>query len=159
MKIKRRMLTWGYLIVVGWFLAVAHAKGETINYTAQLKTEETKYKSPSDMLDMVPVLGKIPRAFSLGDGYSVKFSADQLRIDHLSRDSRVKPTPRTCTIGLSYSAPVGGSFSSRFDLPLFNAPTLAWSDWSRSSISDYAVCMSRTPVDHAALKIALSARF
>jgi hypothetical protein len=50
-------------------------------------------------------------------------------------------------------------FSTRIDLPIFHSPTLAMSDWSRDSLGDYVVYMSRTPVNHPALTLSISARF
>ncbi len=159
MKIKRRKLvTWGFLIAAGWFLAVAHAKGETVNYTAQIKSQETKYKTPEDLIDKIPFLGEIPRTFLVGDGYTMKLSGMQLRIDHMARNSHSKGEKRTCMVGLSYTSPVA-FFTTRIDVPIFHSPTLALSDWSRSSLGDYVVYMSRLPVDHAALTLAITARF
>ena len=157
-KKSRKLMTWGFLIAAGWFLAIAHAKGETMNYTSQLKAQETKYQKPEDLLDKIPFLGEIPRTFLMGDGYTMKLSVNQLRIDHMGRNSRSKGEKRSCMVGLSYTTPVA-FFTTRVDVPIFHSPTLAWADWSRSSVGDYVVYMSRLPADHASLTLSLSARF
>ncbi len=155
---RKKLVTWGYIIAAGWFIAVAHAKGESLNYTSQLKAQETKYKTPEDMLSKIPFLGDIPRSFLMGDGYTMKLSGTQLRIDHMGRASKSKGEKRTCMVGLSYTTPVA-FFTSRVDVPLFHSPTLALSDWSRSSMGDYVLYLSRIPATHASLQLALTARF
>jgi len=152
------MVTWGFVIAAGWFLAVAHAKGETMNYAVQVQAQDTQYKTPEDLISKIPFLGEIPRTFLMGDGYTMKLSGRQLRIDHMGNSSHTQGNQRTCMVGLSYTTPVA-FFTSRIDIPLFTSPTLALADWSRSSLGDYVVYMSRSPVDHAALTLALTARF
>ena len=158
MKSKKKFIVWVYVIAAGWFLAVAHARGETMKYTEQLKAQESRYKSPEDLLDKIPFLGDIPRTFLFGDGYTMKLSGDHLRIDHMGRRSRSKGANRTCMVGVSYTTPVA-FFATRIDVPLLNAPTLALADWQVSSIGDYVVYMSRIPADHKTLTLSITARF
>jgi hypothetical protein len=158
MKMRRRLIAWGYVIAAGWFLAIAHARGASVNYASAAKAEETKYRSPEDMIAMVPFLSSIPRTFLFGDGYTMKLSADHMRIDHMGRDSRSQGAQRTCMLGVSYTAPVA-FFTTRIDMPIFHSPTLALSDWSPSSLGDYVVYMSRLPATHSSLTLTLSARF
>ena len=159
MKIRKgKLLTYGYIIAAGWFLAVTHARGASIDYSAAAKAEETAYKTPEDMLEMVPILKMFPRTITLGQGYLINLSSGQLRINHRTRESR-EAKSNLCSIGLSYSAPVAGSLSSQISLPLFHASDLMASDWSRNSFGDYDVTMNRTTLDHPVLKIALTARF
>ena len=159
MKIRKgKLLTWGYIIAAGWYLAVAHARGETMNYSSQVKSQETKYKAPEDMIEMVPVLNKLPRTLLLGQSTIIKLSPDQLRINHRTHETRTtKAEP--CMIGLSYIAPMSGSLSSQINIPLFHAPNLTTLDWSRNAWGDYEVSMNRQAMDHATLKFALNARF
>jgi hypothetical protein len=140
------------------FLWAASARAVSVNYNAQVQAEATKYHTPEDVMDMVPGLNQLPRTLRFGEGYTVKFSSDRLKIHHETRETRTGKT-ESCRIGLSYSAPVGGSLSSEINLPLFHAPTLGTSDWSRSSFGDYDVSMTRTALDHSAFKVALTARF
>jgi hypothetical protein len=158
MKSKRKALTWVYVIAAGYFLAVAHARGESMNYTAQIKAEESRYRSPEDLLDKIPFLGNIPRSFLFGDGYTMKLSGQSLRIDHMGRRSRSKGINRTCMVGLSYTTPVA-FFATRIDVPILHSPTLALNDWQKSSVGDYVVYMSRIPADHKTLTLAFTARF
>jgi hypothetical protein len=159
MRIRRgKLLTWGYIIAAGWFLAVAHARGAAINYASDAKADTTMYRTPEDMIEMVPILNKLPRTLNLGQGYLVNLSSDHLLINHRTSESQ-KAKAEPCSIGLSYSAPVAGSLSSQFNLPLFHATDLMASDWSRNPFGDYDVSMNRTTLDHPVLKIALSARF
>ncbi len=158
MKTSRRLFTWGFVIAAGWFLAVAHAKGDTINYATQAKSQDSQYKTPDDVLDKIPFLGEIPRTFLMGDGYTMKLSIDQLRVDHMGNHSHTKGVNRTCMVGVSYTTPVA-FFTTRVDLPIFSSPTLALSDWQANSLGDYVVYMSRLPVDHATLMLSLTARF
>ena len=157
-KKSRRMATWGFVIAAGWFLTIAHAKGETINYAAQVAEQNSKYNTPEDLIDKIPFLGEIPRTFLMGDGYTMKLSGKELRIDHMGSNSNSNGQQRTCMLGLSYITPVA-FFTTRVDVPLFHSPTMAMADWSRDSVGDYVVYMSRTPVDHAALTLSLTARF
>jgi hypothetical protein len=157
-KKSRKLVTWGFVIAAGWFLAIAHAKGESLNYNSQTKVPDSKYQRPEDLLDKIPFLGEIPRTFLMGDGYTMKLSGMSLRIDHMGRNSRTKGEKRTCMVGVSYVTPVA-FFTTRVDIPLFSSPTLALADWQANSLGDYVVYMSRLPVNHAALTLAVSARF
>jgi hypothetical protein len=159
MRKSKKLVAWVYLIAAGWFLAVAHAKGETLNYAAQVAAkDDTQYKTPEDLLNKVPFLGDIPRTYSLGDRYSMKLSGMELRVDHMGYHSSSSSKSRVCMVGVSYTTPVA-FFTTRVDVPLFNSPTLALSDWKASSPGDYVVYMSRLPVDHATLMLSLSAKF
>jgi hypothetical protein len=158
MKTKRRYIVWVYVIAAGWFLAVAHARGDVANYATQVKSQDSQYKTPEDVLDKIPFLGEIPRTFLMGDGYSMKLTVDQMRIDHMGNHSHTKGVNRTCMLGVSYTTPVA-FFTTRIDLPIFSSPTLALSDWQTNSLGDYVVYMSRLPVDHATLMLSLTARF
>ena len=156
---KRTLATLGYVIAAGWCVAVSHAHGENLNYASRVKAaQDTRYKSPDDVLDAIPFLGEIPRSFLMGDGYTMKLSGMEMRIDHMGRASRTKGEKRACMFGLSYTTPVA-FFTTRVDLPLFSSPTLALSDWKANSMGDYVVYMSRLPVDHATMMLSLSARF
>ncbi len=158
MKVKRKYIAWIYVIAAGWFLAVSRSHGEVVDYTAQVKTQESRYQRPEDLIDKIPFLSEIPRTFLFGDGYTMRLSADQLRIDHIGQRSRSKGKNRACRLGVSYTTPVA-SFSTRIDLPLLHSPTLALSDWEASSMGDYVVYMSRLPAKSAATMLSFTARF
>jgi hypothetical protein len=159
MKIRKsKLATWGYIIAAGWFLAVSHARGETVNYATDQKAEATAYRTPQDMLDMVPGLKEIPKTITLGQGYLIDFGGNQLHVNYRTRESR-KAKKQICTLGLSYTTPVAGFFSSQLNLPLMGATDLMSSDWSRNSLGDYEVVMNRMAVSHPILKLAFSAHF
>src|ERR1041384_4771103 len=100
MRRANRILTWVYVIAAGWFLAVSRAKGDTLHYSgAQVQaSQSTQYRTPDDMLDMIPFLGQIPRSFLFGDGYTMKLSPNELRIDHMGRNSQSRGVERTCMV-------------------------------------------------------------
>jgi hypothetical protein len=159
MKIRKgKLITWGYLIAAGWFLAISHARGATVNYATDTKSEETSYKTPEDMIDMVPGLKCLPRNFTLGQGYMVNLTSSEIQIHHRSKETR-KAKATSCSVGVSYTAPVAGSLSSQLNLPLFHATDLSSMDWSRNSIGDYDVSMNRLVSDRTVLKLAFNARF
>jgi len=120
--------------------------------------EVSKYQHPEDLLDMVPFLSEIPRSFLIGDGYKMKISSRELRIDHMANDTHAPASRRNCSLGLSYTTPVA-FFTSRVDIPFFSADTLAWDSWTRNSVGDYVVYFSKTPVDASSVRLVLSARF
>lgn len=160
MKNLRGLLISGLAVVAGSLTVASSAQAEPMNYALQAKAEETKYRTPEDLLDKIPFLGEIPRTFLLGDGYKMKLSADSLRIDHMGTRSRSRTlNQRNCMIGISYTTPVAGFFTTRVDLPILNAETPKWSDWSVSSLGDYVVYMSRTPAESAAFRLSISAKF
>jgi hypothetical protein len=156
---RRKLITWGYIIAAGWFLSIAHARGEIIHYGDAAKAQETKYKTPEDVFDAIPIIGELPRTFLFGDGYKVKLSGQELRIDHMGLASNSQGSQRTCMIGVTYLTPVAGFFTTRVDLPLFHSPTLAWSDWSSNRLGDYVMYMSRLPESHPSLSLTFTARF
>ena len=155
---KRTLLTWGYVIGAGWFVAVSHAHGEVVNYAAEAKAEETQYKTPEDLLNKVPVLGDIPRVYSVGSEYTMKLSGLSLRVDHMAGGVRHSSQNRTCMFGLSFTAPTA-FFTTQVDIPLFSSPTLALSDWKANSLGDYELNMSKSQIDSSTLMLSFRARF
>lgn len=154
-KILLRILA--LLLGIGIFVSLSQAA--SLDYAAQVRDQQTKYRKPEDLLDLVPFLGQIPRSFLIGDGYRMNLSGMELRIDHMARHSRAPVQQRTCMMGFSYTTPVAGFFTSRIDLPLFNSSSLRPSDWSFSSVGDYVVYLSRTEVYQSSLRLMASARF
>jgi hypothetical protein len=128
-------------------------------YAAPPKAADSKYQRPEDLLDLIPFLGEIPRTFLIGDGFKMRLSGQELRIDHMGRQSRAPASQRNCLIGLSYTTPVAGFFTSRVDLPLFHAATPKWEDWGVSSLGDYVVYLSRGATDIPLFRLVATARF
>ena len=94
-----------------------------------------------------------------GDGYKVKLGTKELRIDHLGSNSRDPVSRRTCMLGVSYTRPVAGFFTSRVDVPLMHAPDLRLSDWAPSSVGDYVAYFSKGADVVPSVQLVLSAKF
>lgn len=149
---------WGLVLGLLACAGIAHAD-PSLNYANQVKQQESSVRSPEDLLDRIPFLGQIPRDFIMGDGFQMRLSGRELRIDHMAYRSHSPAKSRTCMLGFSYMTPVAGFFTSRIDLPIAHADTLALQDWSRSSLGDYVVFLSRQAVDHPSIKLLLTAKF
>jgi len=147
----------GVLVLVAGILQESQAYA--IDYAAQVQNEHTRYTTPETLIDKVPFLGEIPRTFLFGDGYKMKLSLKELRIDHMADHSHSPASRRDCQIGFSYTTPVAGFFTSRIDLPLFSAATPALSDWTRNSLGDYVAYFSKGASDSSTLRLVFSARF
>jgi len=148
-----------YSLLLGVCMGMALGHGTPVQADDyNVKVPASPYQRPEDLLDRVPFLSAIPRTFLFGDGYQMKLSGRELRIDHMAEDSHVQASHRNCSFGLSYTTPTA-FFTSRVDIPFFSADTLAWDSWTRNSIGDYVVYLSKTPVDTATLRLVLSAKF
>jgi len=154
------MIRWGLVLAVASMATASLVRADSsINYAAQVKLTQNSNQTPDDLLDKIPFLGQIPRSFIVGDGYKMRLSGRELRIDHMGYRTHTPTSQRNCMFGLSYTTPVLGFFTYRVDLPLAHSDTLAAGDWSRSSLGDYVFYFSRTPVDHPELKLLLTAHF
>jgi hypothetical protein len=147
------------LSIAGWLSSVnVHADGMP-NYATQVKQiQQSEVHSPDELLDRIPFLAQIPRTFIVGDGFKMRLTSRELRVDHMGYRSHMRADQRNCMFGISYVTPVAGFFTYRLDLPLAHADTPT-QDWSRSSLGDYVFYFSRTPVDHPTIKLLLSAKF
>lgn len=152
-----KRLSYSLLLGICMGMALGHLTPARAEDFA-IKLSSSPYQRPEDLLDRVPLLSAIPRTFIFGDGYQMKLSGRELRIDHMAEDSRAPASHRNCSFGLSYTTPTA-FFTSRVDIPFFSADTLAWDSWTRNSFGDYVVYFSKTPVDTATLRLVLSAKF
>jgi hypothetical protein len=159
MKPTKRILLWSLGLATGWFLFMPlHVSGADLS--SEVKANATKYQTPEDfILDAIPFLGEIPRTFLLGDGYKMKLTPQELRIDHMGYRSNSPAAKRNCLIGFSYTTPVAGFFTTRVDLPLFSSLSPKMSDWTRSSFGDYVVYMSKGAAERTSLRLVVSAKF
>src|SRR5690348_11250282 len=115
----KQLFTMGFFTLASWFLLAMHAHGAVYSYSAatDVKGGESKYQRPEDLiLDKVPFLSELPRTFLFGDGFKMKLGLTDLRIDHMGTRSRTPMAKRQCMLGLSYTTPVAGFFTSRVDL-------------------------------------------
>jgi hypothetical protein len=137
---------------------IAGASGFT-HSSADVKSQETMYKTPEQALDVLPFISAIPRSFFFGDGYRMKFNGQELQIDHMGYRSTAPANKRTCLISLSMLSPVA-FFGSRIDFPIFHSATLYPPDWQTGSLGDYVLHFSKTAaVDHPTIQITVTARF
>jgi hypothetical protein len=154
------MIRWGVVLSIASWLPLASAHADTFNYAQQVKQiQQSEVHSPEDLLDRIPFLAQIPRSFIVGDGFKMRLSSRELRVDHMGYRSHMRADQRNCMFGISYTTPVAGFFTYRLDLPLAHSDTLALENWGRSSLGDYVFYFSRTPVDHPTIKLLLSAKF
>src|SRR3954462_14451787 len=92
-------------------------------------------KSADDAVASIPFLSKLSRSFLIGDGFKVKMTGMELRIDHMGTHSTSGGSRRNCMVGFSYATPVA-FFGSRIDVPLFHSETLQWADWGMNTPGD-----------------------
>jgi len=160
-KSQRRAFLWLLIMTLGWLLSRGVAQAARIPGLdlTQNRAETSKYQRPEDLLDMIPFLGEIPRTFLVGDGFDIKISGTQLRIDHMGRNSKATAKRRDCMIGLSYVTPVAGFFTSRVDIPLFYSPTPEIEQWSMNHLGDYVAYFSKGASESKSFRLAISAKF
>ena len=159
MRIKRRSLYWLFVLTIGWLLCrphLAHALPLDLNKGAE--EPRSRFQSPEDLIELIPVLNQLPRSFVFGRGYTLKLSGQSLRINHFVKRRKEAPRRRDCFLGLSYVTPVAGFFTSRIDVPLFYAPTPSVAAWSVNNMGDYAATFSRGTQTQA-LRLAFNAKF
>jgi hypothetical protein len=160
MKGQRRALYWLLVLTTGWMLTkphLAHAYTPDLNKAAE--EPASHYKSPEDLIELVPVLNRLPRTFIWSGGYVMKLSGQTLRIAHrLTRAN--KPVKRgDCTMGFSYVTPVAGFLTSKIDFPLFYSDTPDFSSLSFNRMGDYVTSFSRGASDSRSLRFVVSAKF
>lgn len=142
-----------FLASPGW------ATPEPSLFSYNAKATQTKYHRPEDILPRIPILNLIPKTFLFSGGYTVDLSIKEMRIDHMTKDSKSPRQNRSCLIAFSYLQPVGdGLFSSRFDVPLLSASHIN-ARWGAASVGDYVIFLSNTPAYSSAMKLLASARF
>src|SRR5258708_2983295 len=155
MKINRYMVGLGVLAGLAGLCASAQA---TVYVSKDQKNGLPPIQSSEDAVSRVPVLGKIPHSFLVGDGFKIKLSGTELRIDHMADHSRPPLTHRNCMISLNVASPIA-FFGSSMELPLMNAQTVS-SGWSTSSRGDYVLHFSKdATVAAPPLGLRVSARF
>jgi hypothetical protein len=134
------------------------ARADVYMGSGQTGTGVATIKSADDAVASIPILSKLSRAFLIGDGYKLKLTGKELRIDHMGDDSRLPVSHRNCMISLNYDAPVA-FFGSSLEIPLISAAGLN-SQWNTSSLGDYVAHFSKdSTVDHAVVGLKLTARF
>ena len=101
-----------------------------------------------------------PGRFFFSGGYYMNLSITEMRIDHVSENSRCTRKNRTFMISASFAQPIGNRmFSSSFELPILSADRLMVSRLVPASVGDYVVHLSNTPLLGSASQVLVSARF
>jgi len=159
MRLQRRSLFWLMLMTLSWLLCkphTAHAYAPDLNKAAE--PQASKYKSPEDLIDLIPVVNHVPRTFLWGRGYVMRLSGQTLRIDHRLQSKNPTVHRGDCTLGFSYVTPVAGFFTTRIDMPLFYSNSINMSEMSFNRMGDYVTSFSRG-ADTPSLRLVFSAKF
>ncbi len=130
-----------------------------MNYTSQIKSQESAYHSPEDFFNSLPIVRAIPHSFLMGDNYKVHVNFKELQIEHVASRSRVPAAQHPCMIGLSYMAPVGSLFTTRLDVPLLHNQAVSGAPWAMNSLGDYELKLSRSAIEASSIRLVASARF
>jgi hypothetical protein len=115
-------------------------------------------ESSEDAVARIPVLGKIPHSFLIGDGFKFKMTGKELRIDHMADHSRMPVSHRACMFSLNIASPVA-FFGTSVEIPLVSAESFH-SGLNTSSAGDYVLHFSKdATVDSPTFGFHVSARF
>jgi len=102
----------------------------------------------------------VPGRFLFSGSYYTHLNITEMRIDHVSDNSRCTRRNRVFMISATFAQPIGNRlFSSRFDLPLFSADRFMVSRLAPASLGDYVIHLSNAPLYNSAAQLILSARF
>jgi hypothetical protein len=128
-------------------------------YTGRAESRQiAPIRSAEDVVAELPVIARIPRSFVIGDGFKIKLTQSDLRIDHMATNSRAPVSRRQCMLSFHVASPVA-FFGSQMELPILNATSLK-SRWNMSSLGDYVLMFSKdAPVESPTFGLRLSARF
>jgi len=152
-------LGWAGLGVVGLLAGVCMTSQADVYIPKDLNKSVTQpVQSAEDAVSRVPGLRKMAHGFFIGDGFKMKLSGTELRIDHMATQSRAPMARRTCMVSLNMSSPVA-FFGSSMELPLATSPKLG-NGWAMTSLGDYVLHFSKdAPVASPTLGFKLTARF
>jgi|GEM_PF-2528694 len=158
-RTQRRAFYWLLVLTLGWLLSKPHsAHAQAYNLNTAAEEQPSHYKSPEDLIELIPVVNHLPRTYNWGRGYIVKLSGQSLRIDHRINQTHATVKRGDCTIGFSYVTPVAGFFTSRIDLPLFYSQKANFSEVSFNRMGDYVTYFSRG-TDTQSIRFLISSRF
>jgi hypothetical protein len=123
-------------------------------------------QGPTDRPEMAGAASKnipwfiLPGRYLFSGGYYVKLSIQEMRIDHMTDNTRCTRHNRTFMISASFAQPVGKElFSSRFELPLASADSFSPSRLAPASVGDYVMHLSNSPLVTQVSMLMLTARF
>jgi hypothetical protein len=156
---NNRWLTQAVAVGIALGLLTGSAMADVYLPKAAAQRGLPPVQSAEDAINQIPGIAKIPHSFLFGDGYHVKLSGMELRIDHMGTHSTAPASKRVCLIGLSYATPIA-FFGSRIEIPLIHAANFKTSEWGLNTLGDYVMHLSKdASVEHPTVGLSVSARF
>lgn len=122
------------------------------------KPETPKYRTPEDLLGMVPIVGDIPRSFIWGEGYKMHLGTDSLQIDHRGYNLHHSPKNCNCSVFLRYESPVA-FFGTRMELPLLEGGSTNLNGWALTPLGSYTMRFMKNAPDHPSVTLNFVAHF
>jgi hypothetical protein len=102
----------------------------------------------------------LPGRYLFTGNYKVKLSITEMRIDHMTDDTRCTRRNRGFMISAGYAQPIGNRlFSSSFELPLLSADQMLPSRLAPASVGDYVMHLSNAPLYSSTAQLLITARF
>src|SRR6185295_10988736 len=96
----------------------------------------------------------LPGRYLFSGGYFVKLSIQEMRIDHMTDNTRCTRRNRGFMISASFAQPIGRElFSSSFEIPLLSADRLSVSRLAPASVGDYVMHLSNAPLYNSAAQL------
>jgi hypothetical protein len=110
-------------------------------------------------LNFTPIYG-FPGRYLFSGNYFTHLSITELRIDHVTEDSRCTRRNRSFMISAGYAMPIGNQLGAgRFEVPFLSADSLTVSRLAPASVGDYVVHLSNDHLYSGAAEMFLTARF
>lgn len=101
----------------------------------------------------------IPSRYIFSGNYYTHLTLTEMRIDHVSDDSRCTRKNRTFMISASVAQPIGNRlFSTQCELPLLSADHLT-THMAPASVGDYVLHLSNSPLNGPNAQLLVSTRF
>jgi hypothetical protein len=147
-----------------WFVAGLFVLGISGSATAELSPARPVSFAAGEPAIMAPTRTIpwfiLPGRFLLSGAYFVKLSVQEMRIDHMTDDTRCTRKNRTFMISAAFAQPIGRQlFSSGLEIPLFSADRFAVDRLAPASVGDYVLHLSNTPLTSSVAQLMLTARF
>jgi hypothetical protein len=152
----KKMNLIGSLILA--LVAVVCSQAVADVYIPQDAKQATRIQTAEDAVEKIPGISRIPRSFLIGDGFKLKLSGTELRIDHMATASRAPVSRRVCMVSLNFISPVA-FFGSSMELPLMTSGKVSHG-WNTSSLGDYVLHFSKdADVKSPTLGLKITAHF
>jgi hypothetical protein len=159
MKTQRYLAVTASVLAGGFFGPVQSWAALPASYEAFARPAVVQTVHHKSALEYMPIYG-IPSRYLFTGNYITHLSITELRIDHISDDSRCTRQNRTFMISAGYSEPIGNRLGSgRVELPFLSADSFLLSRLTPASVGDYVVHLSNEQLYSAAAQLFLTARF